>query len=295
EAEYAFYYAAYFTIPHSIPLLKITNTEKVISAVVEYRSGKLIFLPFPYLEDRYKDKKHWKLNGKIYLEEIFALNEKLTSSIEDFELPQWTREFSIFNEKDIYQKLDSEKKQLEEITNSIEESVIDIKNVQRYKLLVTATGAVLEEIVKKVLTELGLAIEESEKGRSDIIATYDGLDIVCEIKGVAKSAAEKHSAQLEKWAALFYSDFGRVPKSLLIVNSYCNLPIFEREEPAFPDQMLDYAVARKHCLLTTVQLLCLFIDVIQNPDLKEERIKELLNTVGIYNRYKDPNLFLLKN
>jgi hypothetical protein len=115
-----------------------------------------------------------------------------------------------------------------------------------------------------------------------------------EIKGVTKSAAEKNAAQLEKWVSTFIEKEERIPKPLLIVNAFCNIPLEQRTEDIFPNQMLSYSTSRNHCLISTTQLLCLFIEISQNPDCKDERINELLTTVGVYNRYSDYTQFIKK-
>lgn len=83
------------------------------------------------------------------------------------------------------------------LEKELDKERIAVQEVQKYKLLLTSSGTTLEEIVKQVLDELGFTILEAEKGRSDIIAKYGEVAIVAEIKGVTKSAAEKHAAQLE--------------------------------------------------------------------------------------------------
>ena len=87
---------------------------------------------------------------------------------------------------------------------------------------------------------------EAEKGRSDKIAKYGEVAIVAEIKGVTKSAAEKHAAQLEKWVAQYFEENEVSPKGMLIVNGFCDMPLNERLEDVFPQQML------KYCGYTTV-------------------------------------------
>ena len=57
--------------------------------------------------------------------------------------------------------------------------------------------------------------------------------------------------------------------------------------------MLKYCMARGHALISTIQLLCLFIDIKNNPSCKKERIKELLETEGIYNRYINLDDYLI--
>ena len=159
-------------------------------------------------------------------------------------------------------------------------------------MLLTSTGAQLEEIVKIVLSEIGFSLIEPEKGRSDIIAKYKNIDIVAEIKGVSKSAAEKHAAQLEKWVSKFIEENDKVPKALLIVNGFCEMPIQKRPTSIFPDQMMSYSTARNHILISTTQLLCLYIDTKLNNDCIEEKVEVLLSTVGVYQKYENINEFL---
>ena len=150
----------------------------------------------------------------------------------------------------------------------------------------------MEEVVQETLQEIGFTLSEAEVGRSDIIASYNGTDIVAEIKGVSKSAAEKHAAQLEKWVAQFIEEKEHAPKPLLIVNGYSDTPLVERVEDVFPNQMLKYCAARGHALITTTQLLCLYIEIKKNPTCAEERITELLSCVGKYQRYLDYNNYI---
>ena len=50
--------------------------------------------------------------------------------------------------------------------------------------------------------------------------------------------------------------------------------------------MLKFSKSREHCLLSTYQLLELFIDIKEHPEKSEDLINELLNTVGVYYKYK---------
>ena len=150
----------------------------------------------------------------------------------------------------------------------------------------------LDAFVKQVLAELGFTLLEAEKGRSDIVAKYGEDAIVAEVKGVTKSAAEKHAAQLEKWVSQYIEENEVSPKGMLIVNGFCDTPLNERLEDVFPQQMLKYCVARGHVLLTSTQLLCLYIEVCKNPTCKEERITELLSCIGKYERYRETKDYL---
>ena len=281
-------YESYFRVREQCtPLAKIKGTEKMVAAVIPYEQGKIICLPQPYYKENYKKVEYWRNNGKVYLDSLFELDDKLSIADEECNLPAWADDIHLLGEKEELQKREKIERKIVELQLELERQKQLIEGIQRYKLLLTSTGAVLEEITKKVLSELGFVILDAEKGRSDIIAKYNDIGVVAEIKGVTKSAAEKHAAQLEKWVSQYIEETESTPRPLLIVNGYCETPIANRTESVFPKQMLKYCEARGHALITTTQLLCLYIDIQKNPTYKEERISELLSCVGIYKRYMD--------
>lgn len=287
------YYNAFFDAPPNATLLKIPDGGKALAAVYEHEKGRLIFLPQTYSEEEYSDSKKWKKDAKNYLDALFELNQRLSSSLDEYALPQWTENFSILDELSEQKRIEQDLAKLEKLKLKIERQQKSLDHLQRYKALVCTSGTALEEIVKTVLTELGFVLSKAEKGRSDIIAQYDDTGVVAEIKGVSKSAAEKHAAQLEKWVSQYIEDNERTPKPLLIVNGFCEVPVFDRNEEVFPHQMLKYCEARGHALITTTQLLCLYIEIQKNPDCKTERISELLSCVGKYPRYQNFSEFLI--
>ena len=287
-----YHYAAYFTGPEPSVQLKVQGSSKVVSAVFEYENGKIILLPFPYYEDDYTEEKYWKKQGKVYLDSLFELSKRMSTSMDDYVLPEWANRFSILQESVECRKLEKDRQKLLKLQKSIENQEQLIHEIQRYKTLITSSGEQLEEIIKLVLSELGFSLFEAEKGRSDIIARYREIDIVVEVKGVSKSAAEKHAAQLEKWVAQFTEENEHAPKPLLIVNGFCDTPLLERVEDVFPKQMLKYCEARNHALITTTQLLCLYIETRRNPSCLNERLMELLSTIGIYQQYQKISDFI---
>lgn len=293
KTKECFHYAAYFTTEVGETLLKIQKTSKVISSAVKYGKGQIVLLPLPYCEEDYTNVKYWKQYGKLYLDALSELNAQLSASIDEYVLPEWAEKFSILNEDSEQEKLKKDKDKLDKLLQKIKKQEATIQQIQRYKTLVTSSGNQLEETVKLVLSELSFDLIEAERGRSDVIAKWLEFDIVAEIKGVSKSAAEKHAAQLEKWVAQFIEENGHSPKPLLIVNGFCDIPVLSRTEDVFPHQMLKYCEARGHVLITTTQLLCLYIETKNTPSLLKERLEELLSTVGIYQRYQNIKDFLI--
>lgn len=292
-----FYYQAYFKIEkaESNNLIYVNNTNHVVAAEISLKKGHVILLPKPCDVDAYNNEQDWEKDIELYFQELFLLNQRLTTSTDDYEMPEWADNFNILNEKKECDELSHDLERLTKLQDKIENRKNEIKRIQKYKTLITATGNILEDMVKQVLSEIGFQIQSAEKGRSDIIAQYNDTDIVAEIKGVSKSAAEKHAAQLEKWVAQFIEENENTPKALLIVNAYNSTPVFDRTEDVFPAQMLKYCKNREHILLSTTQLLCIYIDITNHPEKKDDLINELLATVGVYNKYTDITQYLKPN
>lgn len=286
------YYDAYFEANANEILLAIPNTDKAISAVLEYENGKIVLLPYPFTEEQFDTENEWREFAQNYLDALFELNNYLRSSKNSYSLPMWTENIKILNEQDEEVKLEKALKKMQAIEEEIKQQEGIIKSIKEKKMLLSATGLALEEVVKETLREIGFVLSEAVPGRSDIIASYKDVSVVAEIKGVSKSAAEKHAAQLEKWVSQFIVENNKTPKPILIVNGYCDIPLKERKEEVFPNQMLRYCESRGHALITTSQLLCLYIDIKNNPMCAGERISELLTCVGKYQRYQNLECYM---
>jgi hypothetical protein len=154
------------------------------------------------------------------------------------------------------------------------------------KQVFTGYGTHLEDEIKKMFSELGFKILESDPNRDDITVEYNGKVAVIEIKGVNGSSGEGQAAQLEKWATMHYEKHQVHPKAILIVNSFKEKPLGERKEETFPHQMLKYSISREHCLISTLQFLGLYYDAL-NSDKKDDLIDTLFQSIGIYKGYED--------
>lgn len=91
---------------------------------------------------------------------------------------------------------------------------------------------------------------------------------------------EKNAAQLEKWVSMHLDKFDKTPKGILIINAFKEIPVSERKDPAFPDQMLRYSNKREHCLITGEVLLRMYL-AFKNKRLSIEKLTDMLfETVG---------------
>jgi hypothetical protein len=286
------YYEAYSTSKVGQPFVFIKGTEKLVGTWISTKRGVFLFMPAFYGRESFKTNKDYQTVCDIFVKAVLDLSKELKKSTGDFALPEWTKRFLLPGEDEERSLLSQQEADLQKLLGQISSLKEKIANIQKYKLLLSGSGRALEVQVSDVLKAIGFAIEKVEAGRDDLIISYHDKVAVVEIKGVSKSAAEKHAAQLEKWVSEYLSDKGIKPKGILIVNAYCETCLDERSEPAFPDQMISYSVNRDHCLLTTAQLLGIYYHINDHPDEKDTIISELYETKGIYKGFEDYTAYL---
>jgi len=166
-----YYYATYFSVVENSTILgKIKSTDKAVAAVIPYSNGKIVLLPQIYVEEEYKSEDIWKENGKKYLDNLFELNRRLSIAGDEINVPEWVNNIYILDEKEKLKKQEDIESKIESLQKELENERLMIQEVQRYKLLLTASGTILEDIVKQVLDQIGFDILETEKGRSDVVA-----------------------------------------------------------------------------------------------------------------------------
>ncbi len=286
------YYVAYSSKNIGKPFVFIKGTQKLVGTWMSTQKGVFLFMPPFYAREYFKTNKDYQTVCNIFIKSITDLTKELQKTTGDFSLPEWSKRFLLPSENEQRSLLLQKEADLQKLLSNISSLKEKLANTAKYKLLISGSGRALEVQVEAVLKELGFASSKVEAGRDDLIITYKDKLAVVEIKGVSKSAAEKHAAQLEKWVSEYLTDKGIRPNGLLIVNAYCDTPLDDRSEPAFPSQMITYSVNREHCLLTTIQLLGIYYYVNAHPEEKDKIISELFDTKGVYERFADYTSFL---
>jgi len=287
--EYHFF-SAYFRSNIGKPFLFIKGTEKSVGTYIKTKKSFILLLPS--IDPVRNTKKESREISKNFLESLLDLIKKLQTETGDFSLPSWSDRYKLPGEKDQVNVISEKEREMNELIKIISKEKEKLNRLREYKLLFSGTGKSLELIVKKVFEEIGFTAEKGKIGRDDLILSYNGKVAVAEIKGLTKSASEKNAAQLEKWVMEYLSENSIHPKGFLIINSFNNLPLKDRDKEDFPDQMLKFSEHREHCLITTIQLLGLFLKVKETPDHQETLINELFSTVGKYPRFLDYKEFL---
>jgi hypothetical protein len=271
----------YFVEEMGTPVFRIKGTDKAIGAYVKHGKGNMIFLPSLKEESQDQETK------ERFFCCIAEVVETMNAEEDSFALPSWSSEYSLPDESASRLRLSELERERTELDAKIQEQAMAISKLEEWKLLFTSTGEALERQVRKTFQELGFDIEDTESGRSDLAMKYGDRIAVVEVKGVTGSAAEKHAAQLEKWVSEYYASTGKEPKGILVVNAFRHIPLQNRDETVFPDQMLPYCEQREHCLLTGLQLLDLYLACMDEPSEADDIINTIFETKGVFCGYDD--------
>lgn len=284
-------YKAYFRQPVGTPLFFVKGTQRVVGSYSEIGKGILLFIP------SFLDEEHWEqydlAEGEAeevserFVGSLITLIEELKKGAGDFELPAWTAAYALPGELEMKKEQRNLNDELNEVLFRISKQKELAAELESYKTLFAGTGKALETQIRRVFEELGFSVKEGEPGRDDLILRYEDKVAVVEVKGVSKSAGEKHAAQLEKWVSEYHVAHNVHPKGILVVNTYRDAPLENRSGYAFPDQMLPFSKNRGHCLITTLQLLGLYLDCKDDDAKKAEMVNRLFTTEGVFTEYQN--------
>jgi hypothetical protein len=275
----SFAYRAILPKPPGESQLVIAGTDKVVSTILNLGAGHLLYLPFLSAIESYGLTQ---TEARTFIVDLVRLIKGLKTVEGDFELPSWASGYQLQQEVELRDALQISEEAHRNLLAQLDKQRRALTEVESWKLLFTGTGPALERAVRQAFEALGFDVNEGAPGRDDLIARYRDSVAVIEVKGTVKSASERNAAQLEKWVSEYIDAHGVQPKGILVVNAFRDLPLNERTETSFPDQMLGYSARRDHCLITGVQLLGAVLEVQRHPAQQQNVIDGLLQTTGVY-------------
>lgn len=272
-------YGSSFTKGEQIdnPLFFIKGTSVAVGGLdIPYKDGGRI-LYIPDISDALYDESDE--TRSLIESAVLKLFEDL-SEPETEELPHWANKYLLPGEEKRLRAISKIDEKIATLKGELAAEKSLLSELQEWKTLLTSRGDFLEKKIAVLLKELGAEVSCSgEFGRKDLLVTHGDNVAVVEVKGLKKSAAEKHAAQLEKWVSEYHAEKDRHPKGILIVNAFCETPLKNRVHEPFPEQML-FCESRKHCLLTSWQLLEIYFESKGKPDLALKYLDQIFATVG---------------
>ena len=274
-------YDAVMTQAPGTSLARVAGTNRRIGSVQRSEGGGyLILLPAVNLAAQdSEDEEKWVEEAPEFQADLLAAIGQLSGS-KTVSRPVWAERYITAEQQDLRTKVTKQQARIEVARANLAELQRATEAAEIKDQLFLGTGRALELEVRSVFELLGGTVSEPEPGRDDWRVSFPEGDAVLEVKGVTKSAAEKQAAQLEKWVAGAIEETGKAPKGILIVNTWRDLPLSERNKEDFPPQMLPYCKSRNHCLITGLQLFVIRADVEKNPGQAEHWRKAFLETAG---------------
>lgn len=278
----------------------VTGTDRIVGAIKRFKSGgHLILLPMVDLRasqaedegenealDDAEDSAEWLGLAPEFQMDLLAAVSQL-GGVMTASRPAWVERFATKRQQELRNGVLEQQKQIESARERLAELQQEEEAALARDQLYLGTGRSLELEVKAVLELLGGVVTEPEPSRDDWRVTFPEGDAVVEVKGVGKTAAEQHAAQLEKWVSGALEETGQAPKGILVVNTWREKPIDERTDRSFPDQMLPYSASRNHCLVTGLQLFVMRAEVEADANRAVDARGALLRTAGPLEGYDD--------
>ncbi|SCE71632.1 hypothetical protein GA0070558_103290 [Micromonospora haikouensis] len=280
-------YQAFIENPPGRSIANVTGTERVVGSIQRSNGGgHLILLPAPNFAVEFDEGDGPEEEEDRWLDEALDFQKDLIEAIASLSgarsdaRPAWAARFDTKDSRRARDAVIKQEKAITAARNKLTKLQQEQEVVEARQQLYLGTGRSLELEVRSVLELLGGSVTEPEPGRDDWQVSFPEGTAVVEVKGVSKSAAEKHAAQLEKWVSGAFEESGVKPKGILIVNTWRELPLDERTGADFPDQMLPYCIGREHCLVTGLQLFVIRSEVERDPNQAAHWRKTLLQTSG---------------
>jgi len=278
-------YEATIVNPPGSILAHVAGTNRAVSSIHRSKAGGyLIMLPaidlrVENVDDSDEEADEWISEAPEFQKDLLAAIEQLSGS-RSISRPSWAEQYATTEQEHLRAEIVKQQSQIESARARLAELQQQREVAEAKDQLFLGSGRALELEVKNVLEVLGGTVTDPLPGRDDWKVSFPEGDAVVEVKGVAKSAAEKHAAQLEKWVAADFEEKGKAPKGILVVNTWRTLPLTERTEEDFPSQMLPYCKSREHCLITGLQLFLILAEVTKDRDRASYWRNLLLETSG---------------
>ena len=170
-------------------------------------------------------------------EEIMAFLSYLKIDNKEDNVPDWLKNYSFFNDKELLVEKETTAKKIEELIAENKKIEKSINDNMFYKKALTVNGEELVVIVYKILEEL-LGVDLSDfidKKHEDFNFVINNTRIIGEIKGVTTNVKNAHISQLDNHVSEYKdnneeAETEEILKPILIINHQRNVPISEREQ-----------------------------------------------------------------
>ncbi len=204
--------------------------------------------------------------------------EEMTKTV----APEWAATFS-------FPDLDDLRKERESLADTIRQTqskitAIDSKLAMLDGLknaLLAADGEDLKEACSRVFKRIGWNSQQAEAEPKELVLVgKQNAEVIARIVRSSTGAPRPDVAQLAQSVLTFWGETEIEPKGLLITSTFVGVAPKDRTEPDYTDALAEFAQKKSLCLMTTLQLLCMYRDLELGKMEPEQVRNKILDTNG---------------
>jgi pSer/pThr/pTyr-binding forkhead associated (FHA) protein len=151
--------------------------------------------------------------------------------------------------------------------------------------LLVSTGEELVEACGKVLTFLGWRVKVSDDDNQELKLDWEDRLSLARVVWTSNQAERTHLGQLSISQTRYWCEQGAEPKGILIISRVGDQPPAPLTSNDYNSDIADHASRKNICLMTTVQLLAIYRDVVINGVSADEVRGKIASTSGWLNGY----------
>lgn len=197
-------------------------------------------------------------------------------------IPDWCWQFSF----PFVEELKKEKAGITEQLRQMQLKLSTVDNriaaVEGIKVaLLAAEGEELLSTCNRVLNRIGWNSKPSTNNKEELVlSSVDNAEAIVRIVRSPAMASRSEVALLAESVISYWDEHEVEPKGILLACTHVNSAPEDRNEGDFSDALAEFAAKKHLCLMTTLQLLCMYKDVEMARLPGEELRKNMLECNG---------------
>jgi pSer/pThr/pTyr-binding forkhead associated (FHA) protein len=166
----------------------------------------------------------------------------------------------------------------------VEERIAHTKNLRN--ILLSGEGDTLVETCQQILTKLNWQAKISDSDKQELKLENGERVSIARVVWSANGPERSQLGHLNISQTRFWCEKGAEPKGFLIVSRSGNEPPSPLGDADFKGELADYANKKSVCLMTTVQLLAIYRDIVFNKANPDKLRDEIMSCNGWLKGYQ---------
>ena len=231
-------------------------------------------------DNNHNEETRSQSNGDAIPEakDLIKKMEEMTKTV----APEWAATFSFPDLEDLRKERESLADTIRQTQSKI--TAIDSKLAMLDGLknaLLAADGEDLKEACSRVFKRIGWNSQQAETEPKELVLVgKQNAEVIARIVRSSTGAPRPDVAQLAQSVLTFWGETEIEPKGLLITSTFVGVAPKDRTEPDYTDALAEFAQKKSLCLMTTLQLLCMYRDLELGKMEPDQLRNKILDTNG---------------